>query len=137
MENKAQYVQVSIDEKGATWMCNKCALTWKFNNHHLPEDNLMNYCPKCGVRIIEEREFSGQITTIHPKPVRLSLLLSHQGMQKTDKVSYQYYGYGILSAEGTCTVGDLPREVLTAKCFKSIKNHGNELMSVYLVDGAL
>lgn len=41
------------DEHHDFWECQKCGLAWQFNDGG-PEENEMNYCPKCGRRIKED-----------------------------------------------------------------------------------
>lgn len=39
------------DDDANTWECNKCGVEWALEAG-TPEDNEMNYCPKCGREII-------------------------------------------------------------------------------------
>ena len=39
------------DDDANTWECNKCGVEWVLEAG-TPEDNEMNYCPKCGREII-------------------------------------------------------------------------------------
>lgn len=38
------------DEDGSVWECNQCGLAWQLN-YGTPQENEMNYCPKCGARM--------------------------------------------------------------------------------------
>lgn len=40
------------DDDRDCWECLKCGLTWFFNEGS-PNDNYVNYCPKCGCPIVE------------------------------------------------------------------------------------
>lgn len=65
-----------------------------------------------------------------PKYKKLTDVLKAEGKTKDDVIQWRYYGYGFLSQQGECKVGDLPAAVRLAKCFE----HGD---NVYKVDGAL
>lgn len=39
-----------IDEESDTWSCSNCSYLWTFS-YDGPEENEMNYCPKCGAKI--------------------------------------------------------------------------------------
>ncbi len=34
------------------WECNNCDIAWEFS-YDGPEENEVNYCPKCGLKIVE------------------------------------------------------------------------------------
>ena len=40
------------DEYRGCWQCEKCGLVWVFTDDG-PEENGVNYCPKCGLPIVE------------------------------------------------------------------------------------
>lgn len=39
-------------EDGAFWECSNCKLGWFFDSG-TPEENELNYCPKCGCKVTE------------------------------------------------------------------------------------
>lgn len=43
-----------VDDDSNTWECSNCRDMWNLMNG-TPEDNYMNFCPHCGVKIIESK----------------------------------------------------------------------------------
>ena len=41
------------DREYCYYTCLKCGLAWSFDNDYGLKKNNMNYCPKCGRRIVE------------------------------------------------------------------------------------
>lgn len=37
-----------------------CGLSWYMSNDETPKENEMNYCPKCGRKLVEEVEENGK-----------------------------------------------------------------------------
>ena len=51
-----EWVQDGVyDEESNTWTCNKCGEVWMLNEG-TPEENNMNFCPRCGVPMRERRK---------------------------------------------------------------------------------
>jgi hypothetical protein len=43
-----------VDDDANTWECSSCRHWWTLNSGK-PEDNGMNYCPRCGLKITENK----------------------------------------------------------------------------------